>query len=1067
MVRQINNSKVYTSNDSSSSSLSSSSSSLKKLLIAMFQILLVLFLITQHEEVKGQIFPLVAESSIYKNAIIMPPPTSKFEPKFALQWEEITSASTISTNYLNFHSQCALGTDKIVKTSDIDNINNNLNNGLKVIKWKLTVGVGSNFHNALFGFSDGSANGWTKMKNVMSNNAAYSSTVNGKWSTSSSTTSFKTNFYSSLVYPPQVYRFDKGEVNTRPNLQGYASMSSLNMTFYDMFSGSKLLYNNQAFLSSNSKNALPLVISGDLIDAMYNSDPSNATIAKIASIREGFRNEDDLSYLYGPDGTSSIGGFLRSRSQSNWTDMSSTPSDFVVLSSYENYVYGTDFYFTTTNCFNDLVNSNSTSGNELYFFVSLFNYYTLLSSKFSSRIDNSYNNNVLKMFLAFNMTQLLTTPNGNKMFPTMMQSSSSATTPSFKDSTARYFISEFHYNTLTTYQQLRYLRTTHVFFYGLIIMTILFMFRKQQPVKSRFMINASVCGVAIFYGLFGIIMAAAVPDYDGIVSAAEVLFYLVLGFLYVLSAVRYFFSRNLYRTMRINFSKEKKKKEKKDSDTFEEKQLKLLRLLANLASWKVFLVGVIAVVVLIAGLSIFILVSILTGAADNFTVSISQVATYVKLAGLLGLVFPTAIISIILDASINFKRIFRKGGLKWYLIQDDPLLFRAEFAVFIPTVCLGVLLFGLDQFYNGLPWWDLEQKAATYLGHGLVYTVFEVSLLLLGCGGFIVIVQTIQTVRIAIRRGSLFDKSDTDVSKSKSGGLGLGEKTEFELFMESVEARAVLKQYCESEFSLENYLLFELVEDLHKLVLIEQTQGVLQEPVAKPKPKQLLTVQHSNSFRMSGDFNGASPSGLQPNTTTNSGAPTTITPNGLLNPADNTSMTTSFTSSGSEVVFLNNEDPTSPTSPSTISEPYSPSKLSTNGPNKEKDKNKGPGDVTLQIDRMIVKILKTYLSENSVLEVNLPNTTRKQVLHAFRKRVYPDDMSKTGSASGSKNFDKSPRSQRPDTDKKPESIDVEILAILKQDVWLNLKDTFGRLQLTNEYQLLKKKQALEKELNVV
>ena len=181
---------------------------------------------------------------------------------------------------------------------------------------------------------------------------------------------------------------------------------------------------------------------------------------------------------------------------------------------------------------------------------------------------------------------------------------------------------------------------------------------------------------------------------------------------------------------------------------------------------------------------------------------------------------------------------------------------------------------------------------------------------------------------------------------------------------------------------------------------------------------------------------------------TNSLSTTVITKKGIKSTSTTTSAS-NFSESGTCLVAEESTSPTTPTS-AVSNEPSSPKVLLKNS-NKE--------TVTQQIDKIIFQILKTYLNENSVLEVNLPNTTRKSVLQNFRKRVYMDDVSKI---SGSK-------SELPyrGEDVKPEPIDTKVLDGLKQDVWLNLKDTFGRLQLTTEYQLFKEKKNLENQLNMV
>ncbi|KAG2374615.1 hypothetical protein C9374_010659 [Naegleria lovaniensis] len=1062
-----------------SSSPSTSVATIMFYIFALSSLLSILSSSSQYS-INAQVIPQ-AYSEIYDNAVVMPPTSSKLPAKMVLEWEE---RSTM-TDLLPFSSSCAL--NGYVNTADSTDVNNNVNmRGLKSLRWRLSVGISSRFVNVFYGFSDGS-NGalWSAIKKVSAQSAqrkdnVYSSNVKGKWtktmngaSTATTDATLSVNYYSSLGGYRDGSRL--GEVNpiSRPNFANYVPLSSLNLTFGDVFTSTKILYNTQGITSA--RNLVPLLVDTSALKAASNLSVTVGSI--IEKIGSGNRSIEDTSFV--DSNGFSVPYFLRTRSEITMDIIQKTGRN-ALLNSYENQVTTYDFTFRTTNCYQDMVGSSSSSSSnkEIYFFALVGSYFPLMNATLTRRLATDWDSNFAQFIVVYNLTDFFNQPTS---FATTTSSSDSTSNKfnmwndqpmsesaemqsqqsvsSFQDASAVEIYSMFHYNPTETYKQLRYLRMSIVLFFSLLIMVILVLSRKSQPVKSRFLINGSVCAVAIVYGLLGIIFAAALPSYDSIVSSMEVLFYLVLGFLYVLSAMRYFFSRNLYRTMRINFSSDSKSKKKdkrmthhgkkisKGSQSFEERQLKLLRLLANLASWKVFLVGVILVLVVICALSLFILISVVTGTASNFDQPISTIATYTKLAGLLGLVVPTAILSIIVDAIINAKKVVKKG-LHWYLIQDDPLFFRLEFGVFIPAVIFGVLLFILDQYYNTLNWFDMNQRAVVYLVHGLIYSLFEFSLVMLGCGGFIAVVYIIQYSRMAIRRKSLLPVPESKLND----GSTLGKKTEFELFMCDDEARVMLQQYCEREFSLENYLLFELVEELAVLASQEHPGSVnkiaISPALAKPSvvTGEMVEEREVLSTTSISVKNGKSSSGSamlsSDNTLVNSSS-------GSLSPRPS--------HQPPEQQHLNVDEPGSPTSPSSVvsaSEPSSPSV-------KNLMKNNNRESVTQQIDRIILKILKTYLNENSVLEVNLPNTTRKMVLSCFRKRLYADDVSKF---SGSKSMDHIP--ERMD-DKPVETLDMTVLDTLKQDVWLNLKDTFGRLQLTQEYNLYKAKKTLEKELNVV
>nr|CAG4709557.1 unnamed protein product [Naegleria fowleri] len=1060
---------LFTLSSSPSSSSSSSRSSLATAMIYVLALLLsLLSLISTPSQystslITAQVIP--QSSALYQNAVVMPPTTSKLPAKMVLEWEE---RSTM-TDLLPFSSSCAL--NGYVNTADSNDVNNNINmRGLKSLRWRLSLGISNRFVNTFFGFSDGS-NGalWDAIKRVSAQSSqrkdnVYSSDVRGKWTTSGSTSvsdaSVRVNFYSSFGSYREGSRVSDTNPISTPTFANYVPLSSLNLTFGDVFTSTKMLYNTQGILSS--RNRVSLIADTSALKAASNLSVSVGSI--LEKIGSGNRSIEDNSIL--DSSGFSVPYFLRSRSELSMDNIQKT-GRIAVLNSYENQVTTYDFTFRTTNCYRDIVGSSSSSnGNrEIYFFAFVGSYFPLMNSTITRKLSTDWDSNFAQFILVYNLTDFFNQPssfaattssfasllnsnnnhwNEQSMHETdLMQQTQSST---FQDASAVEIYSMFHYNPTDTYRQLRYLRMSIVLFFSLVIMIILVLSRKSQPVKSRFLINGSVCAVAIVYGLLGIIFAAALSNYDSIVSSMEVLFYLVLGFLYVLSAMRYFFSRNLYRTMRINFSSDAKSKKKdkrmthhgrkisKTSQSFEERQLKLLRLLANLASWKVFLVGVILVLIVICALSLFILISVVTGTASTFDQPISTIATYTKLAGLLGLVVPTAILSIIIDAIINAKKVIKKG-LHWYLIQDDPLFFRLEFGVFIPAVILGVLLFILDQYYNTLNWFDLNQRAVIYLVHGLIYSLFEFSLVMLGCGGFIAVVYLIQYSRMAVRRKSLLPVPEPKAND----GSTLGKKTEFEQFMCDDEARVMLQQYCEREFSLENYLLFELVEELSVLALQEQTQQGSLNKIAMSPALQKPSVVTGEMVEEREALSTTSISVKK----SSSGSAMLSSDNTLVNSSSG-SLSPRPSHQPPEQQHLNVDEPGSPTSPS--------AKMLTKG-NRE--------SVTQQIDRIILKILKTYLNENSVLEVNLPNTTRKMVLSCFRKRLYADDVSKF---SGTKSMDHIPER----TDDKPiELLDLTVLDTLKQDVWLNLKDTFGRLQLTHEYNLYKAKKSLEKELNVV
>ncbi|KAL9647524.1 hypothetical protein ABK040_006883 [Willaertia magna] len=884
------------------------------------------------------------------------------------------------------------------------------------LQWTVTFGRTNYFLLHLFGFSTSIPN---KIKSSMLTDG------NGR------------QYYSTLARSDDT-------TSTIPTINGWKQANRLNITVGELLENSKSVYN--LFAITNRANLLPIQI-----------DFSNILKDKMSLSGYQKPNKTDDEALF------------RSGSLISKNSFSSNKYDISM-----------DFQYVSTNCLYDLLGetSNTTSISNLYFFSLEIDYYEFLTMKWNDTISSNWNNNMKRWFGFFDVSNILTSSSATST-KTMndvvkhvkdLQSNLQQTTYSLQTFNAKQCqatISNFQSTATDVYVKMRYARYAIILTFSLAILLVLLISHKEQPIKSRFLINAFVCAIAVLYSLLALIFQAQNLAIIEMISAFEVEFYLVLGFLYVLSALRYFFTRNLYRTIRVQFTKkpnkqEKRKTMKEESKKKDDNRLQTLRILSKLANWKIFMVAIIMVLLVVTALCIFLIVVV--AAKVQVSTSVTDISTYIKLAALLGLVVPTGILSILIDLIVNGKSLFVKAKVRWYFFFDDPLYYRLEFLFFIPAVIFGIILFILDMRHRTISKYQIETIITSYIVHGLFFILLELSLLIIGCAGFICFVHVLQKVAVVLRQRRCDGKSELTTQDN------VGKKTDFEIYLEDDEARHILQQYCEREFSLENYLIFELVEQLEKYVKVEggkkkaNTNFLMEglkdqhnndvnssnDSIADKgiivNPTLGVIVNNSNKFGGSNSDIGSSistspmtedsllqhPPSPPNNNGNNNITGTTLTSNAVSTLSLSSANTTN--TSNSNIIALTNNNNAISQSSSTIV---------TNNNNNNHNHGKTTKEATTQIDKIVSKMMTTYLNESSVLEVNLPNSTKKQVVANFTLRM--KSMQNTNGIR--------------------EPIDIDALSLMKQDVFHNLKDTFARLQLTNEYQFYKKKKQLEKELN--
>ena len=757
-------------------------------------------------------------TDILPNGIVIPPSSSPFDKKFTLQWQ-FGSGSDFSS--------IGFSTDYTTACSTTSSKERN------VIKWRLTSGNVYDRIIGLFGFTDGTSLP-PQLKKAMLERKSYKPIREGSWVENSNFVNTENlgnyNYYTTIGDQWQ----ETGATITGVN--DYIQVSSLNITLMDLFSGMDILYNMQV-LNTDIDN-LPMILNLTKIREM-NSVSNNFTLS---TLEINFKTNDTSFTL--PNGQS-MANFLRTpkdRNMSDFLENSAFYSRFNQNPSQSSY--NSDIY--TTRCYRDVVPpaGKITSSNELYI-VAIASFHTLLKAQDWSKPIKGWDNNFRSYFIVYNLTDYFSIDTDGYLTPRNQLNNLDV---HFIDKDFRYYYSMFYYNVNSVYRGMRYFRMCHILFYSTLIFAILLLSARKQPVKSRILINGSLSLIAMVYSGVGVILNAAAGDpLDYIVSSFELVFYLSVGFFYMFSAIRYFFSRNLYRTMYSLYRKEKvddqkkmdyKEKEKKVKEETErkQKQVKHMKIFANFASWKMFSAAIGLIFTLILALSLFLVIWVGTRNSYGFSISITDVATYCKLVGLLGLVVPTSFVAVTIDVFINKNSLFKEGKLKWFFIDDDPLLFRLEFFTFIPAVFVGIALFVVDRVYALQNYTSIVYDISYYVGHGFVFLLFELCFLLFGCGGFISIIQIVQYIRLKFQKTKAISKSES-------------EKSELEKMLEDPEFSETFERYTVREFSYENFIAFKTVIQLEKMATKEKSkQGKINDRLSL-KPNSIeLTVQHIASL---------------------------------------------------------------------------------------------------------------------------------------------------------------------------------------------------------------------------
>jgi hypothetical protein len=252
---------------------------------------------------------------------------------------------------------------------------------------------------------------------------------------------------------------------------------------------------------------------------------------------------------------------------------------------------------------------------------------------------------------------------------------------------------------------------------------------------------------------------------------------------YLFMIIRYFFIRNLYSIMATT-----------NTTT-------IIKWYRFITSSKVYLTTVILSGLLYSSLSYSFMIMDLSGSFSK-----PQKSMDVKNYSYLGAVILVGIVALIAasyDLLSHLKKI-KKNGILYYLLFDDPLMFRIEFIVVATFLVIHI-------FYTVMFLLKSKSVAVSTI-RSITVVISDFSLFFLAGGGFACLVEVLRFIRLKI------------LSKSSQFNQQIVEDVVLEALLD-MDSFELFKRYCMREMSLENILLWqELYEWRQQYTTISRSQ---------------------------------------------------------------------------------------------------------------------------------------------------------------------------------------------------------------------------------------------------
>ncbi|KAL9644055.1 hypothetical protein ABK040_005523 [Willaertia magna] len=235
---------------------------------------------------------------------------------------------------------------------------------------------------------------------------------------------------------------------------------------------------------------------------------------------------------------------------------------------------------------------------------------------------------------------------------------------------------------------------------------------------------------------------------------------------YMVMVLRFIYLRNLYTIV----------------EKF--KYIKFHKILSSkIAAFVLLIISAILIFGAWFGIYFGIMSAILTKSDGSFEWSLQFDATIISLTTQIAFLSFISITCLVIDAIISRKTIKLKG-LRYYLFFDDPFFLRIDLFIMVVMIIVAIIIL-LDILI-----WE------TLIINRIFLAIFFI-LCYMVLGGTIIFSEIINFIF----------KKEKETNESKM---------QLENYMEDYNFRELFKQYCINEYSLENYLFYEFLENLEK-----------------------------------------------------------------------------------------------------------------------------------------------------------------------------------------------------------------------------------------------------------
>jgi len=374
---------------------------------------------------------------------------------------------------------------------------------------------------------------------------------------------------------------------------------------------------------------------------------------------------------------------------------------------------------------------------------------------------------------------------------------------------------------------------------SIFLLVMVFVWRRKQPIKSRFLAPYIGLGAIIVECVLNgiirnslLIAANNARDYKGINSIAYLILTIVNPivllslFIYFWQMLRYFFLKNLYAIMNI-----------------EKRNLKKIRFLKMLSSKLVYL-GL-GSLVLAASCSYFVIVSILeaTNVIKPNAASAFNALSFSIMSLFLGALI---VATFIWDCTIILSRKLLKREMKKtdegnadleylnrifstlvnHFRSDDPLMFRIESMFMVSAMIVMTISYivGISDRYNSKASPNSAAKIIEFL-----FDILYLSLRIMAFGGLSTLVRFIQRFKLH-REHEDYETLKQYMSDLKSGTSSV--ESQLQNMLRDEYGYLAISTYAKKEFALENIILWKRLEEVRAdniTASVESRRQYLQE----------------------------------------------------------------------------------------------------------------------------------------------------------------------------------------------------------------------------------------------